>query len=104
MPPDGSIEGSEDETFDILSARVQVSGLGGSVRTQPNNCVGTRWVLVPATYTPPRGSTELEFRIRDGVVGRERRVSRLRFRPIRPGHSEYQATPNDTPRHRAVEY
>ena len=26
MPPDGSTEGSEDETFDILSARVQVSG------------------------------------------------------------------------------
>jgi hypothetical protein len=48
------------------------------------NCVRTNWVLVPTTYTPPRGSTDLEFRIRDGVVGRERRVSRVLY-PLRDG-------------------
>jgi hypothetical protein len=35
MPPDGSTEGSEDETFDILSARVQMSGW--AVASEPSS-------------------------------------------------------------------
>jgi len=66
MPPHGSTEGRVDETFDILSAQIRAVRRVARDRTRSNKCVGTKWVLVPATYSPPRGPTELEFRIRDG--------------------------------------
>ena len=86
--------------IDLLSAEIASDPFYAC----PNSVVGTKWVLVPATYSPPRGSTELEFRIRDGVVGRERRVSRVRFSPIQTGLFEYRTTSNDTLRHDAVGY
>jgi hypothetical protein len=94
----GSTECRSHEPFDILSARVQEADRRGSARTRLNKCVGTKWVLVPATYSPPRGSTELEFRIRDWVVGQERRVSRVLCRGDQSTQLEYETTPNDTTR------
>jgi hypothetical protein len=88
------------EPFDILSAEIARDPFCAS----PNSAVGTKWILVPKTYTPPRGSTELEFRIREQVVGRERSVSRVRFSPIQTGRFEYRTTPNDTARPDAVGY
>src|SRR5260370_12046996 len=67
----------------------------------PNSEVGTKWVLVPATYSPPQGQVELGFCIREGVVGRERRVSRVRISPIRTGRVEYGTTSNHTLPHPA---
>ena len=89
---------------DILSVQVRGTSHSRAVSTRSNTCVGTKWVLVAATYSPPGGQSELEFRIRDGVVGRERSVSRVRCSPIRTGPFEYRTISNDTPQHNAVGY
>ncbi len=65
---------------DILSAEIASEAF----KALPNSVVGTSWVLVPATHSPSGGQSELEFRTRDGVVGRERRVSRVLY-PLRDG-------------------
>jgi len=54
-------EDCADGLFYILSAQVRGVGRARLFRTWPNNCVGTKRVLVPATYTPPRGSTNSNF-------------------------------------------
>jgi hypothetical protein len=65
----GATVGPRDEPCDILSAVSSGGRSSPSNRTWPNKCVGTKRVLVPATYSPPRGKSELEFRIRDGGGG-----------------------------------
>jgi len=54
-------EDCADGLFYILSAQVRGVDRARLFRTWPNNCVGTKRVLVPATYTPPRGSTNSNF-------------------------------------------
>ncbi len=87
----GGIASRSDSPSAVLSAQVCTTSRGGAVRVKPNTCVGTQWVLLPATYTPPTSSTELEFRIQDGVVGRGRTVSRVLY-PLRDG-DHLSATP-----------
>lgn len=52
----------------------------------------------------PLPSNDLDFRVRGEVVGRGRRVSRVRISPIQTGPLEYGTTSNDTERHDAVGY
>ncbi len=73
----GGIVSRSDSPSAVPSAQVRATSRGGAVRVKPNTYVGSKWVLLPPTYTPPIGSAELEFRIQDGVVGRGRTVSRV---------------------------
>ena len=82
------------------AARTRLMGTKGDCKARSTALLSASCSLI----VPLRSEFRIRTEFKTGVVGRERRVSRVRCRGVRPAPCEYGATPYDTPRLSAAAY